>query len=154
MAFTFPVPPLTNPITFRASAVLLGGNAWDVTPLVVACPAHSKLTLFLSYTRGAAGGAFDFQILVSPYSADVVGVQSWFMQSEFTPAVLAAGVDSQSRLQREYVTYASQAAAIENVVYGPVDLGANIERVQVRARESSQVAVGTLHVVGVIYSEQ
>ena len=151
----FNFPPITNPFTFRASAVLAGAGAWDATPLIISCQAKSRLTLFLSYTRGAAGGAFDFQLLFSPYSANPAVVQSWFPQSEFTPAVLAAGVDSQGRLQREYVTYASQGAAIENVVYGPVDLGANVERVEVVARESGVVGVpGTLHVMGIIFSEQ
>jgi len=69
--------------------------------------------------------------------------------------VFAAGEDSQSRLQQEYVTYASKAAAIENVVYGPVDIGANVERVEFRARESGVLAnPGTLHVMGIIFSEQ
>jgi hypothetical protein len=155
MTFTFPVPPLTNPFVFRASAALAGAGAWDATPLVIACPQHSRVTFYMSYTRGAAGGAVDFQLLVSPYSATVAGVENWFIQTEFSPAVLAAGVDSQSRLQQEYVTYASKAAAIENVVYGPVDIGANVERIELRARESGVVGTpGTFHVMGVVYSEQ
>ena len=111
------------------------------------------LVLYLSYTRGAAGGAFDFQILVSPYSADLAGVEDWFIQTQYNAAVLAAGVDSQSRLQQEYITYASKAAGIENVVYGPVDLGAGIERIEVRARESGVVGTpGILHITGIIYN--
>jgi hypothetical protein len=115
------------------------------------------LVLYLSYTRGAAGGAFDFQLQVSPYSATVAGVQNFFNQSEYSAAVLAAGVDSASRLQQEYITYQSQAAAIENVVYGPVELGAGIERIMVRARESAtgvQATPGTLHIVGIVYNER
>jgi len=152
---TFPFPPITNPITFRASAALPAAGAWDAAPLEISCPMHGRMTLFLSYTRGAAGGAFDFQLQASPYSAATAGVQNWFNESEFAAAVLAAGVDSQSRLQREYVTYLSQGAAIENVVYGPIELGASVERIRVPARESGVVGTpGTLHVVGIIYDEQ
>lgn len=154
---TFPFPPITNPITFRASAALPAAGAWDAAPLEIAVPSKSRMTLYVSYTRGAAGGAMDFQVVVSPYAANLAGVEDWFMQTEYSAAVLAAGVDSGSRLQREYVTYASQAAAIENFVYGPIDLGAGVERVYVRARESATGIVatpGTAHIVGLVYNEQ
>jgi len=155
MPYAEPFPPITNPFTFRASAALPAAGAWDATPTIVACPQYARLVLYLSYTRGAAGGAFDFQVQVSPYSANLPVVQSWFMQSEFSAAVLAAGADSQSRLQREYVTYQSQAAAIENVCYGPVELGAGVERILVTARESGVVGTpGTLHIVGIVYNER
>ena len=148
------LPPITNPIVFRASAVLLGANAWDVTPTVVACPQQSKMVLYISYTRGAAGGWMDFQIQVSPYSVDPALGAVWFTQTEYSAAVLAAGVDSASRIQREYITYQATAAAIESFVYGPVDLGAGVERVRVTCREGSGVAVGIAHVVGIVYSPQ
>lgn len=157
MPYAEPFPGITNPFTFRASAALPAAGAWDTTPLIIACPQYARLVLYLSYTRGAAGGAFDFQIQVSPYSANVAGVQSWFNQSEYSPAILAAGVDSGSRIQQEYIIYASQGAAIENVVYGPVELGAGVERIMVRARESATGIVatpGTLHVVGIVYNER
>ena len=154
---TFPFPPITNPPTFRASAALPAAGAWDVALLEIAVPSKSRMTLYISYTRGAAGGAMDFQVVVSPYSATVAGVENWFMQTEYQAAVLAAGVDSGSRLQREYITYASQAAAIENFVYGPVDLGAGVERVYVRARESATGIIATpgiCHITGIVYNEQ
>lgn len=156
MPQTFVFPPITNPITFRARAALAGAGAWDATPTVVACPSQTRATLYIEYTRGAAGGAVDFQVAVSPYAADQVApVESWFYQSEYSAAVLAAGVDSQSRLQREYLTYLSQGAAAETFVYGPIDLGAGVERIEVRARESGVVGTpGTCHIVGIIYSEQ
>lgn len=154
MPYPEPFPPITNPVVFRASAVLAGANAWDATPLIVACPQYSRLILYISYTRGAAGGWMDFQIQVSPYSANVAGVQSWFTQTEYSGAVLAAGVDSASRIQREYITYQATGAAIENFVYGPVELGACVERVLVTCREGSGVAVGTVHIMGCIYNER
>lgn len=152
---TFPFPPITNPITFRASAALPAAGAWDATPTVVAIPQLARLVLYISYTRGAAGGAMDFQLQVSPYSATAAGVQNFFNQSEYSAAVLAAGVDSQSRIQAEYITFQSQGAAIENVVYGPVELGAGVERIMVRARESGVVGnPGTVHIVGIAYNER
>ncbi len=153
-----PFPYITNPIVFRASAALPAAGAWvsvGAAQPIVAVPQHATVTLYASYTRGAAGGAFDFRLVVSPYSATVAGVENWFVQSEYSAAVLAAGADSQSRLQREYLTYQSQAAAIENVVYGPVDLGAGVERMYVDCRESGVVGTpGTLHIVGIVFNYQ
>lgn len=155
MDFQFPSPPITNPFTFRAAAALPGAGAWDATPLEIACPSQARMTLYVSYTRGAAGGAFDLQLQYSPYSANSLVAANWFTESEFSAAVLAAGVDSQNRLQRAYVTYQSQGAAIENVIYGPFDIDATVERVRLVARESGVVGnPGTLHVVGLIYSVQ
>lgn len=151
----FVFPQITNPVTFRARAALAGAGAWDAAPLEIACPQHTRMTLFIEYVRGAAGGAVDFQWFVSPYSANVAGVEDWFAQSEFAPAVLAVGVDSQSRIQREYVTYLSQGAATETFVFGPIELGAGVERIYIRARESGVVgSPGTCHIVGIIYDLQ
>src|SRR4030065_1212814 len=95
----FPFPPITTPPTFRASAALPAAGAWDVALLEIEVPAKSRMTLYISYTRGAAGGAMDFQVVVSPYSATVAGVENWFMQTEYQAAVLAAGVDRGYRVQ-------------------------------------------------------
>lgn len=153
MPYAEPFPGITNPFTFRASAALPAAGAWDATPLEIACPSNAYVELYFSYTRGAAGGAFDFQMQVSPYSVNPAVVQSWFSQTEFSAAVLAAGVDSQSRLQREYVTYASQGAAIENPSFGPIELGATVERIRIPCRESGVVGTpGTLHIVGIVYN--
>lgn len=152
----FPYPALTNPFTFRPRAALEAAGAWDTTPLIIACPQHGRLTLYIEYVREAVGGALDFQLFVSPYSGDqTLPVQSWFTQSEYTPAVLAAGVDSQSRIQREYLTYLSQGAATETFVYGTIELGAGVERIYLQARESGVVGTpGTCHVIGIIYDLQ
>ncbi|OGO65926.1 MAG: hypothetical protein A2029_01530 [Chloroflexi bacterium RBG_19FT_COMBO_47_9] len=145
-------PPITNEIIFRASAVLPAAGAWDAAPLEIAVPSKSRMTLYISYTRGAAGGAMDFQVVVSPYSATRAGVQNWFMQSQYDSAALVAGADSQGRVQREYITYGSIGAAIENFVYGSVELDAGVERVRVQARESGVVATpGICHIVGIVY---
>jgi hypothetical protein len=141
---------IDNPITVRASAALPGAGAWDATPTVFAVAGISNITLYISYTRGAAGGAFDIQTLVSPYSANQLVVQNWFSQSAHGIGAPAAGVDTQSRVQREYDTYQATGAAIESFVYGPIELDMTIERIAFQCRESGAVgAPGTLHIVGV-----
>lgn len=145
--------PITNPLLFRAAAALPAAGAWT-TPLEVAVPYKGELALYCTYTRGALGGACDIQPEYSPRSVDAAGVEDWFMQTEYSAAVLAAGVDSQSRLQREYFTYGSTAAGAENFVV-KIDIDATVERVRVRARESGVVATpGNLAIYGYAYSEQ
>ena len=140
-----------NPITVRASAVLLGASAWDVAPTEFSVAGVSDITLYVTYTRAGAGGAVDMQVQASPYSVDVGGVQSWFAQSLFAAAALAAGADSQSRVQREYVTYTSTAAGAETFVYGPIDVE-SVERLRVACREpagGAPATPGTVHIVAV-----
>lgn len=153
-AFSVAHPPGTrNPVTVRAAAALAGAGAWDAAPTEFSVAGFRWITLYISYTRGAAGGAMDFQVESSPYSADVVGAESWFDQSEFAPAILAAGVDSASRIQRETVTYAATGAAIENFVYGPIEFGSSVERMRIPCRESGVVGTpGTAHLVGVLFT--
>ena len=142
----YPVIPM--PVTIRAAAILVAAGAWDVAPLEFAVPGFEEGTLFVSYTRGAGGGAMDLQIQVSPYSADQLVVQSWFPMSLYASGILAAGSDTQSRTQREYITYQATGAAIENFIHGPFSLARNIERIRVNCRESGVVGTpGTVHIV-------
>jgi hypothetical protein len=138
-----------NPITVRASAALPAAGAWDAAPTEIAVPGLDAIVLYVTYTRGAAGGAFDYQVQVSPYATAQGVVQNWFTQSLYAAAALAAGADAQSRLQREYVTYASTGAGAEAFVYGPIELEA-VERIRMVCRESGVVGTpGTVHVVAV-----
>jgi hypothetical protein len=144
-------PVVENPQTFRAAAALAGAGAWDAAPLEIATAGYAHLTLFLEYTRGAAGGAFDFQLQVSPTSADIAG-EDWYPQSLYAAGAVAAGADTQSRVQREYVTYASQGAAIETFIYGPLLIAGGAERIRVRARESGSVGnPGTVRIRGTLF---
>ncbi len=59
----------TNPVVMRASAALTW--AWDVTPIEMFCAGAEGVTLSLTYTRGAAGGAYYWQMVFSIYA--VVG---------------------------------------------------------------------------------
>ena len=141
-----------NPVTFRAAAILLAAGAWDVAPLEISVAGFRWLTLFLTYTRGAAGGAVDFQAESSPNSADTV-LEDWFTQTLYAPGVMAAGTDIVSRVQRELITYLATGAAAENFVFGPIEIGGAVERMRVRARESGDVAnPGNIAIYGVLYT--
>jgi hypothetical protein len=134
-------------VALRALAALAAAGAWDAAPTEVPCPEFEEVTLFLAYTRGGAGGAVDFQIEVSPYSADVAGVQSWFTLAAYQAGALAAGADVASNAQREAITYTATGAAAEGWVHGTLRLGRTVERLRVAARESGAVATpGTLEI--------
>jgi hypothetical protein len=111
------------------------------------------MTMHFTYTRGAAGGAFDFQLEISIYSiAGLVpaGGAEWVTMALYAPGPVAPGVDSDSRVQREYITYTSQGAAAEDF-YFPVELNKAVERVRVRARESGVVGTpGTLQITAIL----
>ena len=143
-----------NPVTFRVSAALAGAGAWDAAPVESSASGAAALTLSLTYTRGAAGGAFDFQIETSSYSVVALvpaGASEWVTASVYDPGAVAGGADTQSRVQREYITFASQGAAAEDFVYGPISLHGTIERIRISGRESGIVATpGTLSIVGVL----
>ena len=138
----------------RATAALPAAGAWDAAPTVIVTAESETVTLYANYTRGGAAGAADLQFDVSPYvaTADVpAGAAEWATMTQYTAGVLAAGVDTQSRIQREYLTYQATAAGAETFVYGPVTIGGGVERMRVRARESGNVgAPGTLQIMAVL----
>jgi len=153
MALDRPQPVIDNPVTIRAAAALPAAGAWDVAPTEVACAGFNWVTFYFTYTRGAAGGAMDFQIHVSPYSADLAGVEDWFYQTIYGAGAVAAGADTTSNVQRELVTYGSTAAAAETFVYGPIRLDGTIERLRVRCCESGVPGTaGDCHIVAVFYN--
>lgn len=148
--FPYPVG-WSNPQIVKISAALEAAGAWD-TPLELGSAYAQKLTLHFTYTRGGAGGAFDWQLEVSSYSIAVLvpaGAQEWTSETILSAGVVAAGADTQSRVQREFQTYQATGAAVEDFVFGPLDLGGTIERYRVTARESGNVgAPGTLQITG------
>lgn len=143
-------PGLRSQQTARASAALPAAGAWDAAPVELFSTGAESVTLHMTYTRGGAGGAVDFQMQVSPYSLLTLAPASaaeWQHMTQYTAGVLAAGVDTQSREQREYITYQAVGATTEAFVYGPVDLAERIERIRVTARESGNAgAPGTFAV--------
>lgn len=134
----------------RASAALPAAGAWDAAPLELACPGFNSVLLTFTYTRGGAAGAFDFQILPSPYSvaANVsIGAQEWGAESIYAAGAVVAGGDTTSLVQRDLQSYTATAAAVESFTYGPVKLNGTVERIRIPARESGNVgAPGTLQI--------
>jgi hypothetical protein len=144
----------TNPVNLRASAALAAAGAWDAAPTESFCAGAETLTLSLTYTRGAAGGAFDFQMQVSVYGVvgdAPAGADEWVTEAIYAGGAVAAGADTTSLVQRELESYTSQGAAAESFVYGPVEVKQGVQRVRIRARESGVVGTpGTLQIAGVL----
>jgi len=140
--------------TLRASAACPAAGAWDATPTAVTAAGAQALTLFFTYTRGAAGGAFDWQLMVSAYAraADApAGAAEWVTEPLYSAGSVTAGADSQSLVQHEYQTYTVLTGDAEGFVFGPIGLGGTAERVRVRARESGAIGnPGTLQITGVL----
>ena len=138
-----------NPVILRVSAAVAA--AWDATPVESFSTNALEMSLHFTYTRGAAGGAFDWQLEVSHYSAAALvpaGASEWVTMSLYAPGPVALGADSHSRTQREYITYGSQGAAAEDHTFY-VELNKVCERVRIPARESADGDVqspGTLQI--------
>lgn len=150
-------PPLSatylNVQVARASAALGAVGTWDAAPTELACPYFENVTLNMTYTRGAAGGAFEFQIETSPYSVVgnvAAGASEWVTEAIYAAGGVAAGADTTSLVQREVQSYTSQGAAAEDFSFGPIGLGGTVERIRVRARETGAVGTpGTLQIEAV-----
>ena len=145
----------SNPVTIKASAALPAAGAWD-TPTIHAVAGAGSIVLSLTYTRGAANGAFDFQVQTSIYAivGNVpAGAGEWANEAIYAAGAVVAGVDTTSLVQREFERYTSQAAAAETFTFGPIELGHVIERLRVTARESGVVGTpGTLAIVAELYT--
>ena len=144
-----------NPVTMRASAALPAAGAWDATPTEQNVAGGGSVLLHFTYTRGAAGSAFDWQAQVSPYSiaANVpAGGGEWGDESIHAAGAVVAGVDAQSLVQAEYQTFTSQGAAAETFTYGPIEFDHTVERIRIPCRESGVTGTpGTLVVVMEVY---
>jgi hypothetical protein len=138
-------------VVFRPAVILPAAGAYDPAPLELQTFNCEWLSLFFAYTRGGAGGAFDFQVQVSPRLIDSATLQNWFPISLYDAGALAAGADTQSRFQREYMTYQATGAGVETFTFGALHISRNVARVRVACRESGAVATpGTLHIIGVL----
>ena len=128
--------------TARANAALPAAGAWDATPTEMVCPGFWNFSLHFNYSRGAAAGAFDFQIQTSPWSrtADVpAGINEWEEQAIYASGAVAAGADTTSNIQAELISFTNTAAGDLSFIYGPVALDGAVERMRVRCRESGVV---------------
>jgi hypothetical protein len=136
--------------TARAAAALPAAGAFDATPLELACNEFSHVTFYITYTRGAVGGAMEYYIESSPYSADIAGVEDWFRTSILAAGAVVINADTVSNIQRESYDYGATAAAAENFVYGPLELQGTVQRIRIVCAESGVVLTpGTAHIVAV-----
>jgi hypothetical protein len=141
----------SNPVTARASAALPAAGAWDAAPTEFFCSGAEWMRLQFTYTRGAAGGAFDFQIESSIYSVAALvpaAAGEWADPTVEAVGAVVAGADTQSLIQDGYDTFESSGAAAETFTYGPVQLNKTLERLRIPARESG--VVGTPGVLSVV----
>jgi hypothetical protein len=144
-----------NPVILRVSAALPAAGAWDATPIESFSSGAHYLTLAFTYTRGAANGAFDWQLQISLYAVNALvpaGADEWVTESVYAAGPVLPGVDTPSRVQREIQTYQPLGAAAEDFVYGPIALHGTIERIRVRAKESGVTGTpGTLQISGEMF---
>jgi hypothetical protein len=132
-----------NPVTMRASAALPAGGNWDPAPVEQSVAGAGSVTLSFTYTQGAASGAFDWQLQGSIYSIAALaptGAGEWADEALYSAGAVAAGADTQSRVQAEYQTFDPTVGTIETFLYGPIELAHTVERVRVVARESGVTA--------------
>lgn len=143
-----------NPVTVRAAAVLPAAGAFDPAPTEIACAGAWWVRLYFTYTRGAAGGAFNYRYEVSPYSTDVVGVESWFQGTLYAAGPLNPCSDAVSFVQAEEIRYCSTGAGAETFVSPPIHLAGASERFRLAARETgTPIQPGEVHVMAVFYVE-
>jgi hypothetical protein len=141
-----------NPVNARVSAVLPAAGAWDAAPTEFFTSGAHTITIQFTYTRGAAGGAFDFQLEASVYSIAALvpaGGVAWANETAMLVGAVAIGVDTQSQIQQEYITYGSQAGGAETIIVGPIPLMGTVERIRIPARESADgviITPGTLQI--------
>ena len=151
IAQPFPVA-IQNPAILRISAVLLGAGAWDAAPLEFSVTNFNKFTLQFTYTRGAVGGIFDYQIQTSIYSVAALvpaGAGEWGDEVIYGAGPVVVAADTPSVIATEFQRYGSQGAAAETRSVGPMDLAEGIERLRIRARENGVVGTpGTLQLTG------
>jgi hypothetical protein len=146
----------TNPVVMRANAALPAQGNWDTTATEQNIFGAQGLTLSFTYTRGAAGGAFDYQIELSPYSIGTLaptGANEWVTEAVYSAGAVFTGADTQSQEQREYQTYGSQGAAAEDYQID-FELQAPYERIRIPARESAdgdQNNPGTLQITMMVW---
>ena len=134
--------------TFRAAAALPAAGAFDAAPLEIDTAGMDVLVLYVTYTRGAVGGAVSVRPEYSPRSADAAGVEDWFRQTIYSPGAVALNADTTSITQHEDFQYGSLGATAENFVY-TLQLGGAVERVRVACAESGVVGnPGSCHIVG------
>ena len=134
----------------RAAAALPAAGVFDATPAELYCPELDFVTLYITYTRGAVGGAVTFRLEVSPRTNDDAVLENWYQAAILSGGAVALGADTTSSTQREEVEYGATAAAAETFVYGPVELRSTVERIRIPCAESGVLGnPGDCHITAV-----
>ena len=127
----------------RGAAALPAAGAWDAAPLVIDTAGMDYATIHCAYTRGAAGGAYEIAVWVSPASTGA----DWARATIYDPGVVAVNNDTTSNLQAEGLEVGAVGAGLEAIAYGPVHLAGAVERLMIPARETGVVGTpGTLSI--------
>lgn len=128
----------------RVSAALPAAGAYDTAPIVMLGSSFEKVTFFLKYKQGAAGGKVRMKIEVSPFSSGSV----WYQLSAYSVGVITPGADLVSPLQAQLIEFDPVGANDEFVIFGPVSLESAVHRVRVAAAESGVVGTpGTCEIL-------
>jgi len=153
LPINLPHPVTENPIILRAAAILPAAGAFDAVPLELAVAGFRSVVLYITYTRGGAAGSVRASIEVSPFAANrVLPLQSWYHAALYAAAIVAAGVDAVSPVQREDIRYQATGATAEMFAYGPIQLAGDVERLRIACAEEGAVATpGDCEIVGVLY---
>lgn len=125
----------------RAAAALPAAGAWDATPTEIVTAGMDRARVVATYTRGAAGGAFEIAIETS---GDSTGTD-WERTSIYAGAGVVINTDTTSGVQREGLEYGATAAAAENLTIADLAINGTVERLRIYARETGVVGTpGTL----------
>lgn len=126
--------------TLRASAALPAAGAL-ATGTSFPIDQGTEITLYLTYTRGGAAGAFQYVIEFS------IDGSTWYQQAAVQEQAIAAGTDVSALSQRAYVSYTATSASAESFCSDTFTVPANWMRINVR--ETGNVgAPGTLSING------
>ena len=142
-----------NPVNLRASAALPAAGAWDAAPTEQNIAGAGGIELAFTYTRGAAGGAFNWAFQYSIYSVAALvpaGGSEWQEGAIYAPGAVVAGVDTQSLLQVEFIGFTAVGAAAESFLW-EIEILGPIERIRIPAQETGVVGTpGTLQITATI----
>ncbi len=125
---------------FRPSAVLTAAGVYDAAPNEIPTLGYKTLTIWWSYTRGAAGGSFAFYMQQAQV---IAGTNVWGRMVEIRPGVITPGADVRDDAQLgAWENYGSTAAAAEVSMFEFDVSRCTVWRAP--AAETSGLAVGTL----------
>ena len=149
--FFNPQPGATYTAEFRAFAALPPAGAFDAAPITFSVPRSCRLTLFVEYTQGAAGGSVDVDIQTTPHGADQTApALTWFSLSILGANAVITGAETRGQLEPFYINFDPTTGVREAI---PIDLSfpSFVERVRVRCREIGAPATpGSCRVWGLL----